>query len=156
MDPIVTRRTALGVGAAGVGAVALAACGASSSGSGSGAGSTTSAPAGSSGGQSSAGASSGGKTLAALSDIPVGESVSAKLADGSPAIVAQPTAGTAACFSAICTHMGCTVLPAGKELHCPCHGSVYDASTGQVKSGPAPRPLPKIAVHVASGEVVSS
>ena len=52
--------------------------------------------------------------------------------------------------------MGCTVNPDGKELKCPCHGSVYDATTGAVKSGPAPRPLPKIAVHVANGDVLTS
>ena len=41
-------------------------------------------------------------------------------ADGSPAIVARPTATTAVAFSAICTHEGCTVNPAGSELDCPC------------------------------------
>jgi Rieske Fe-S protein len=152
MDPIVTRRTALTAGAIGVGAVALAACSSNSSGGDSGAGST---PGAGSSSAANGGSQGAGKTLAALSDIPIGEAVSAKLADGSPAIVAQPAAGTAACFSAICTHMGCTVNPAGKELHCPCHGSVYDASTGEVKRGPAPRPLPKIPVHVAGGDVIS-
>jgi cytochrome b6-f complex iron-sulfur subunit len=152
MDPTVTRRTALTAGAIGVGAVALAACSSNSSGSGAGAGATSTAA---NGGSQGAGSQGAGKTLAVLSDIPVGEAVSAKLPDGSPAIVAQPTAGTAACFSAICTHMGCTVNPAGKELHCPCHGSVYDASTGEVKQGPAPKPLPKITVHVSGGNVIS-
>jgi Rieske Fe-S protein len=95
-----------------------------------------------------------GTTLAKLSDIPVGQAVSAT-SGGKPVIVAQPSAGTAACFSAKCTHMGCTVKPAGKELHCPCHGSRYDASTGKVLHGPAPKPLPKIPVHVADGSVVT-
>ncbi len=154
----VGRRAVLVAAAAGAGAVALAAC--SSSGSGSTAtGATTPAstePAGS----SSAGASSGGagaavSGLVALDKIPVGEAVSAKLADGSPVLVARPTETTAACFSAICTHMGCTVNPAGKELHCPCHGSVYNATTGAVIHGPAPKALAAVAVHVESGEVVA-
>jgi Rieske Fe-S protein len=140
MNSIVTRRTALVAGAVGAGAVALAACSTSSKGGGGGGGN---------------GGTTSGQKLAALATIPVGEAVAADLANGAPAIVAQPTKGTAACFSAICTHMGCTVKPAGKELHCPCHGSIYDASTGQVKSGPAPRALPKIAVHVTGGEVVT-
>jgi Rieske Fe-S protein len=59
-------------------------------------------------------------------------------------------------FSAICTHLGCTVAPAGNQYHCPCHGSVYDAFTGSVISGPAPRPLAKIAVAVESGQVVAT
>lgn len=134
MDPVVTRRTALVAGAAGV--AALTAC--AKSGGGSGAPSATV-----------------GQALVALTDVPVGGAVSAQLPDGSPLIVAQPSRGTAVCFSAVCTHLGCTVLPAGSELHCPCHGSVFDAATGQVKSGPAPRPLPKVSVHVADGRVVT-
>jgi Rieske Fe-S protein len=57
------------------------------------------------------------------------------LPDGDPAIVARPTANTAVAFSAKCTHMGCTVQPAGSELHCPCHGSKYNALTGAVIQG---------------------
>jgi cytochrome b6-f complex iron-sulfur subunit len=44
------------------------------------------------------------------------------------------------CVSAICTHLGCTVNRADHGYHCPCHGSVFDEQ-GNVKSGPAPRPL---------------
>ena len=43
--------------------------------------------------------------------------------------------------STICTHQGCTVGEAGKQLDCPCHGSVYDAQTGAVINGPAQLPL---------------
>lgn len=142
MDPTVTRRTALTAGAVGVGVVAvggLAACGSSS-------GSKSGGSAGRNGGDSGGG-------IVALAKVPVGQAVSADI-DGNPAIVAQPTAGTAVAFSAICTHMGCTVAPAGTQLQCPCHGSVYDANTGQVLSGPAPKALPKIAVRVVNGEVV--
>ncbi|MCU1657498.1 MAG: ferredoxin [Pseudonocardiales bacterium] len=142
MNPTVARRTVLAAGVAGAGAVALAACSSKKSGSGSATGQAA--------GQTS------GQTVAKLADITVGRCVSAKLADGSPAIVARPSDSTAACFSAICTHMGCTVNPAGAELHCPCHGSIYDALTGAVKQGPAPKPLPKIAVHVANGDVVTT
>ena len=92
--------------------------------------------------------------LAEVSDIPVGSSVSAKTSDGKPALVSRPKAGEIVAFSAICTHMGCTVAPAGKKLHCPCHGSVYDAATGKVLHGPAPRPLPKIPVTVKGKEVL--
>jgi Rieske Fe-S protein len=95
-----------------------------------------------------------GHALADVSDIPVGSSVSAKAADGKPVLVARPKAGTIVAFSAICTHMGCTVNPAGKELHCPCHGSTYDAATGKVLHGPAPRPLPPIPVKVTGKQVI--
>ncbi|MGZ4650530.1 MAG: QcrA and Rieske domain-containing protein [Kineosporiaceae bacterium] len=46
--------------------------------------------------------------------------------------MAQPTAGRVVAFSAVCTHQGCRVNPAGPQLDCPCHGSVFDAFTGQV------------------------
>jgi len=83
------------------------------------------------------GAASGGVSLVSLASVPVGQAVSATL-DGKPIIVAQPTAGQAVAFSAICTHMGCTVAPNGGELDCPCHGSRYYALTGQVIQGPTP------------------
>jgi cytochrome b6-f complex iron-sulfur subunit len=89
-----------------------------------------------------------------LSAIPVGGSIVATQA-GKPIVVSRPSAGTAAAFSAICTHMGCTVNAGGPRLNCPCHGSAYNAFTGQVLQGPAVQALPAIAVHVADGYVVS-
>ena len=145
----VPRRTVLAGAGAAVGVVALAACSSGSSGS-------TSAGAGVSAAASGAGGASGGATpLATLADIPVGTAVAAKDADGKPVLVAQPQAGTAVAFSAICTHQGCTVAPAGKQLHCPCHGSVYEAATGKVIDGPAPAPLHAVAVHVQDGKVLA-
>ncbi len=135
-DLTVSRRAVLAAGAAGAGAVALAACGSSS--------------------KKAAEQPAGNAPLAKLADIEVGKCVSATLPGGKPAIVARPTADTAVAFSAKCTHMGCTVAPAGAELHCPCHGSVYNATTGSVIHGPAPKALAKIDVHIANGEVVTT
>lgn len=135
-----TRRVVVVAG--GMAAVSvLAACSGGSGGSG-----TTS------GGSGAAGASG---SLVALSDVPVGSAVAAKDASGAPIIVAQPTAGKVVAFSAICTHQGCQVAPAGKQLDCPCHGSRYDATNGAVLRGPATKPLPAVAVHVAKGQVVA-
>lgn len=150
-DRPLTRRRVLTSAGAAAGMVALTACSSGSDSSaspstGSGEPSTTSAS------QSPSG--SGETALAQLADIPVGGAVAAQLPGGDPVVVAQPEQGEAAAFSAICTHMGCTVAPAGKELHCPCHGSVFDASTGQVLQGPAARPLPSVQVEVRDGAVV--
>ena len=98
----------------------------------------------------------GGKDLAKLADVPVGGAVSATDADGKPVIVSQPSAGKVVAFSAICTHQGCTVAPAGKILQCPCHGSTYDLATGDNTGGPAPRPLAPITVKVKGGNVVET
>jgi len=138
-----SRRTVLSTGAAvagaAVGAVALSAC-SSSSGSGSG---TAQAPI------------AAGTPLVALADVPVGQAKAAKAPDGSDVIVARPSESACAAFSAICTHQGCTVTPKGADLVCPCHGSVFNALTGEVKQGPAKKPLPSVPVKVENGKVVT-
>ncbi|MGX7679359.1 QcrA and Rieske domain-containing protein [Jatrophihabitans sp. DSM 45814] len=150
-----SRRTVLGVGGAGVlgvGLLGLAGCSASKSSS------DAPAPASSAGagGSSTAGGSPAG-ALVKLSDVPVGGSVAATAKfDGKPVVVSQKTAGAVTAFSAICTHMGCTVNAGGAQFHCPCHGSIYDAFTGQVIQGPAPTALTSIPVTVSGDEVVAS
>lgn len=135
-----TRRCALTAGAVAAGAVTLSACG---------------------GGGESAAPSPGetptptaGARLVALADIPVGEATSVNAGD-QEIIVSRPTETTAAAFSAVCTHQQCTVRPDGGQLRCPCHGSVFDALTGEVRNGPADRPLPPVAVSVTGGNVVA-
>ena len=164
-----SRRQVLAAGTALAGTAALTACGsgpdyssanrsANDGNSGSGSSPTpdesSSSSTGSSTGSSSGGGS--GHTLVALDKVPVGGAVAAKDANGKPIVVARPTSTTAAAFSAICTHQGCTVAPSGKQLLCPCHGSVFTASTGKNVSGPAPSPLPSVAVKVVNGNVVQA
>ena len=147
----VSRRAIIttGVGAA-AGLGLLAACGTSND-SGGGANPAASTAAGATSG-STGGASTG---IVALSSITVGQAVAATL-DGKPIVVARPTNSTAAAFSAICTHQGCTVNVNGAVLNCPCHGSKYNALTGAVENGPATQPLPSVAVTVTDGQVVAS
>jgi Rieske Fe-S protein len=85
----------------------------------------------------------------------VGSAVAAKDGAGRPVLVAQPSQGKVVAFTAICTHQGCTVAPAGTKFQCPCHGSMYEAATGAVLKGPAARPLTPVPVHVAGGNVVT-
>ena len=60
-------------------------------------------------------------------------------------------------FSAVCTHQGCTVSTvAHGVIACPCHGSRFNAQSGAVIAGPAPRPLPAIAVVVRGGEIYTT
>ena len=96
-----------------------------------------------------------GDDIAALADVPVGGSIDATI-NGEAALISQPTAGQVVAFSAICTHQQCVVAAAGSEFHCPCHGSIYDAATGEVVTGPAINPLPEIAVAVSGDRIVAA
>ena len=96
-----------------------------------------------------------GEDVAALAEVPVGGSIDATI-NGEPALIAQPTAGQVVAFSAICTHQQCVVAAAGAEFHCPCHGSMFDAATGEVLNGPALEPLSSIPVAVAGDRIVAA
>ncbi|NCO36669.1 MAG: ubiquinol-cytochrome c reductase iron-sulfur subunit [Armatimonadetes bacterium] len=57
-------------------------------------------------------------------------------------------------ISSTCTHLGCTVNSAEGGFDCPCHGSKFDPK-GQVKKGPAPKPLQWFETRLAeNGELV--
>ena len=96
-----------------------------------------------------------GADVAALADVPVGGSIDATI-NGAPALIAQPTAGQVVAFSAICTHQQCVVAAAGSEFDCPCHGSKFDAATGDVINGPALEPLSAIPVAVSGDRIVAT
>lgn len=85
----------------------------------------------------------------------MGGALSATGPDGAEILITRPTDGEIYAFSAICTHQGCIVEPGDGELACPCHRSSFDLSTGQVRSGPAPQPLPPVAVTVAQDGTIT-
>lgn len=68
---------------------------------------------------------------------------------GKPAVLLQQKSGEFIALSAVCTHLGCVVQwQADKgEFLCPCHGGRF-APTGNVLSGPPPRPLEALPVTV--------
>ena len=72
-----------------------------------------------------------------------------------PAVAAQAAEGII-CYSATCTHLGCTVSlwDAGQQnLRCPCHGAQYDPRADRVVGGPAPRPLTLLPIRLEGGQV---
>jgi Rieske Fe-S protein len=60
----------------------------------------------------------------------------------SPGILINTPTGELKAFTAICTHLNCTVSydSETETIHCPCHNGWFDL-TGNVLSGPPPAPL---------------
>lgn len=66
-----------------------------------------------------------------------------------PGIVIRTPDGEVRAFSAVCTHLDCTVQYKAdtSQLWCACHNGTYDLA-GNVVSGPPPRGLQQFVVHV--------
>ena len=144
--PTLSRRHALGgVAGVGLGLPLLAACGDDSS---------ATDPAGSSGassGGSPSAAGSGSTAFASTSDVPVG---SGAVFPDEGLVVTQPTEGEFLGFSITCTHQGCpvdSVSDAG--ISCPCHGSIFDLSSGAPTAGPATSALGSVSLTVDGDEI---
>ena len=75
--------------------------------------------------------------------------------DADPAILVRLTDTEVVAFSQKCTHLGCVVYfqPEHDRWHCPCHEGNFDTRTGDVISGPPPRPLGRIDVEVRDGTI---
>lgn len=64
-------------------------------------------------------------------------------------------------YSAICTHLGCSVLASlgpNNSIACPCHASLFDPRNDAAPvGGPANRPLPSLPIGVGSdGAVIAT
>jgi|SRR5215207_520042 len=101
--------------------------------------------------QGTASADPGKPPLARLADIPAGGGVILKEQN---VVLTKDASGKVSAFSAICTHQGCVVTGVGGgTIDCPCHGSKFDAATGERLAGPAKGPLPPVAVQQRDGAV---
>lgn len=132
----ISRRTLLGIAAGAALSVILAAC--------------------SSKGESAA---VGAKvTVGTVSDIRASLTAQQFVRSSEGKFFLLPSAADAAiAVSWRCTHQGCTVHdpdPQKGTISCPCHGAVYDARTGIVTGGPAPRPLDFLPIAITDGNVV--
>mgnify|MGYP001032082373 CR=1 FL=1 len=74
-----------------------------------------------------------------------------------PGILIQTAVGEYRAFSAICTHLDCTVQFRSDEklIWCACHNGRYDL-TGKNISGPPPRPREEFKVNVRGDEIIVS
>ncbi len=92
---------------------------------------------------------------AKFSDLKPNEGIIFKFGS-EPGLLIMTPAGELRAFSAVCTHLDCTVQyePSIRKIHCACHNGMYDLN-GQNISGPPPRPLKQYrAVHTGDDVVV--
>ena len=74
-----------------------------------------------------------------------------------PAILVRTPAGELKAFSAVCTHLNCTVQYRSdlSQIWCACHNGHYDLN-GKNVAGPPPRPLDTFVVNVRGTQIVVS
>jgi Rieske Fe-S protein len=74
-----------------------------------------------------------------------------------PAILVRSGSGELKAFSAVCTHLNCTVQYRSDlgEIWCACHNGHFDLN-GKNVSGPPPRPLEPYVVNVRGTQIVVS
>jgi nitrite reductase/ring-hydroxylating ferredoxin subunit len=71
-------------------------------------------------------------------------------------IAVANVAGTFYAFGDSCTHMHCSLAEGDLEettVICPCHGSEFDVSSGEVLRGPARVPVGSFEVQVEGGNL---
>lgn len=144
------RRRALFTGAGAIGVAGLlAACGDDETPQG---GNNTSTPTGNAPAPTGAPTGDpGDAVLAKKSDIPVG---GGKIFGEQLVVVTQPTAGTFAAFSAMCTHQQCILAKVENgTINCGCHGSRFSITDGSVKNGPATGRLEKKQLKIEGDDI---
>jgi Rieske Fe-S protein len=74
-----------------------------------------------------------------------------------PGILVEKTPGEYRAFSAVCTHLQCTVQfdKNNHRIWCACHNGMYDLE-GRNVSGPPPRPLTPYTVQVSGDDIFVS
>ena len=74
-----------------------------------------------------------------------------------PGILVRTESGELRAFSAVCTHLNCTVQYRADVNHiwCACHNGHYDLN-GKNVEGPPPRPLDSFVVNVRGTQIVVS
>jgi thiosulfate dehydrogenase (quinone) large subunit len=89
-----------------------------------------------------------GTLLGSAKDVPTGHAAAFTIpTSGDPGIVIHAD-GAFYAYDAVCPHAGCTVgyYAANDIIVCPCHGSEFAVTTGDVIDGPAPHGLAKLKI----------
>ena len=87
-------------------------------------------------------------------DIPDGEMRSFQV--GGEQIAVANVDGSFHAFGDVCTHQQCSLSDGdleGTTVTCPCHGSQFEVTTGNVLNGPATLPVDSYEVSEEGGEL---
>jgi nitrite reductase/ring-hydroxylating ferredoxin subunit len=107
--------------------------------------------------------SPGESRTAALPTAPVDLGEESEVAEGGAVlyrdhnvVVGRAEDGSLRAYSSVCTHAACPINKLeGTKLICPCHGSEFDALTGEVLHRPATVPLKELPVRAENGRIVA-
>jgi nitrite reductase/ring-hydroxylating ferredoxin subunit len=87
-------------------------------------------------------------------DVPEGEMRSYTIRERMIAIA--NVEGDLHAFDDVCTHQQCSLAEGeldGPTVECPCHGSQFDVTTGEVINGPATDPVDVFQIQAQEGEL---
>ena len=89
-----------------------------------------------------------------LADVPENASTLVNFGGQQPfVLLVRATGEDVSAYSGYCTHNGCALRQEETELDCPCHGSRFDATSGEVLVGPATRHLPSVEIVVEGDQI---
>lgn len=75
---------------------------------------------------------------------------------GGARVAVANVGGTLHAFGDTCTHLQCSLAEGqldGTVVTCPCHGSQFDVTTGEVLRGPAQEPVRSYAARVENNAI---
>jgi nitrite reductase/ring-hydroxylating ferredoxin subunit len=87
-------------------------------------------------------------------DVPEGEMRQFQV--GGEDVAVANVDGALHAFGDTCTHMQCSLADGdleGTTVTCPCHGSEFDVTNGDVLNGPATEPVGSFEVSAEGGEL---
>jgi len=93
-------------------------------------------------------------TVSKVTDVPEGELRGYKV--GGEDVAVANVEGELHAFNDICTHQHCLLSEGdldGTKVECPCHGSQFDVTTGDVMNGPATEPVDTYEVAVEGDDL---
>ncbi len=92
--------------------------------------------------------------VARAGDVPEGEMRSYQV--GGEDVAVANVDGELHAFGDVCTHAHCLLSEGdldGTAVTCPCHGSEFDVTSGEVLTGPATEPVDTYAVEIEGDEI---